>query len=389
MLALWVATAPTVAPRIQSRSGAWLLPVAGNVLCSDEHRHIGRGSVRAWDLCVPYGSATYPIAPGVVEYAGCNNAGGYGCWLYINHGNGYRAIYAHQIQGSITVRSGQQVSQGQVIGRVGWTGMTSFGPHVHLEIHHPSGAGNRVLIGDYFDRNLLQDCPLCNTPGAATVAQGTVGGGNPYQRTPNGTQTPLWWFLLGMAATVAAVGLFYSPNNPVAFSLWHGGSVALILLVLLSRPLFTGQQSGNVPGGWQQAYAITIGSEGASCTHDPVRTMGGVTQGTYDAWRMSQGLGPADVCASLTEQQRQAIFQDRYWVASGADRLPAALALTYVDFAFNAGNGAARAGLGQCGVDVRCFNNYRENFYKSASLCYLYCNGWLNRLNRIRGLTEG
>jgi murein DD-endopeptidase MepM/ murein hydrolase activator NlpD len=360
--------------------------VAGNVMCSDEDRHIHRGSVRAWDLCVPYGSAAYPIAEGRVIYAGCNNAGGYGCWLYIDHGAGYKAIYAHMIAGSITVAAGDTVRQDQQIGRVGWTGMTSFGPHVHLEIHHAGAVSGRVLIGDYFDRRLLEDCPLCNVSGSPVVANGMVGS-RPTIGNAGGAVGALWPFLMGVAVTLALVGLFYSPEGPVMFSLWHGGSVALVLLVLLLRPTTTA--AATAPGDWQAAYAVTIGSEGNRCTHDPVRTAGGITQGTYDAWRMAQGLGPADVCQSLTEQQRQQIFYSRYWVASGASRLPGALALTYVDFAFNAGNGAAREGLAACGLNVACFNNYRDRFYRSASLCYLYCNGWLNRLDRIRELTEG
>ncbi len=392
MVAIFLSLLPTeataqttqTAPRIRSHSGAWLLPVATKVLCSDEQRHINRGSVRAWDLCAPYGSSVYPIADGIVVYAGCNNAGGYGCWTYINHGNGFYSIMAHMIAGSLTVRAGDRVRQHQEIGRVGWTGMTSFGPHTHLEISH---AGNRILIGDYFDRGLLRDCPLCNTPGAALRASGTVGNGRPYHSADTGT-APLWLFLFGIAATVAVVGLFFSPDNWLSFSLWHGGSVAFVLLVILGRPLFIGHEAVSRPGDWQVAYAITIGSEGAQCKHDPVRTMGGITQGTFDAWRMGQGLGWADVCQSLTEQQRQTIFYQRYWLASGAAQLPGNLALTFVDFAFNAGNGAAQAGMAACGMNVRCFNNYREQFYRSAALCYRYCNGWLNRLARMRSVTE-
>lgn len=376
----------TTAPRLRSNNGAWLLPVAGDVLCSDEHRHIGRGSVRAWDLCVPYGSATYPIADGVVEYAGCSNAGGYGCWLYINHGNGFKAIYAHQIEGSITVRTGDSVRQNQQIGRVGWTGMTSFGPHVHLEIHHASAPTGRVMIGDYFTAAMLKDCPLCSVSGAAVVASGSIGGSTYHSnQAPGDGFSSLWLFLAGAAIMALIVGWFYSPDNWLWFSLWHGGSVAAVLLLFVFLPMGTIPASADNEA-LEIAYRFTVGAEGWQCTHDPVRTFGGITQGTYDAWRMAQGMGPADVCGSLTEIQRRQIFTQHYWVDSGANRLPAKLAVTYADHVFN--TGSAGKGLAACGANVECFNDWRVYDYSTKSNCALYCNAWVNRVNRVRGITE-
>ena len=51
--------------------------------------------------------------------------------VYINHGMGVFSGYFHMSQILVTV--GQEVKQGQVIGRVGTTGM-STGPHLHFEI---------------------------------------------------------------------------------------------------------------------------------------------------------------------------------------------------------------------------------------------------------------
>ena len=148
-------------------------------------------------------------------------------------------------------------------------------------------------------------------------------------------------------------------------------------------------QISAVNGGdaWKQSYAFMRRWEGKRCVHDPVRTLKGVTQGTYNAWRKSQGLPAADVCTSLTDAEAEQIYYQRYWVASGADKLPMPVALTHFDFAVNAGVGAANRALSQCGTNATCYNNYRKSFYLSAKGCALYCAGWLNRLADIRKVT--
>lgn len=388
------AQAQDTAQRVRSINGAWAMPVAGNVQCSDEHRHINRGSVRAWDLCVPYGSAVYPLADGVVEYAGCNNAGGYGCWVFIRYAGGYKSIMAHMIEGSITVRTGDTVRQDQQIGRVGWTGVTSFGPHVHLEIHHAGASGGRVMISDYFDRRLFKDCPLCNVSGVPVVASGVA------QRTAAGAQQPAtmpalpYWWILAAFAVLSVLYFVSGYSKWTQHAIYHGMALYMVfvsyLLIGGQMPQFTAQAKASTPivGGWEAAYKLTIGSEGNSCTHDPVRTFGGVTQATYNAWRKSHGLSSADVCGSMTEKERQAIFVERYWLPSGADKMDSRLALTHVDFSFNAGVGAGKTALMVSGGDVKKYNDFREQFYKEARLCRLYCAGWMNRLNRVRQLTE-
>ena len=80
-------------------------------------------------------SAGIPVvasASGTVVVA---NSGwrGYGHTVVIDHGNGIRTRYAHMYPGSITVRVGQRVYQGQQIGRIGSTG-NSTGPHLHFEM---------------------------------------------------------------------------------------------------------------------------------------------------------------------------------------------------------------------------------------------------------------
>lgn len=67
---------------------------------------------------------------GVVEYSGCINWG-YGCHVIINHGNGFKTLYAHLQQ--IYVKSGQSVGRGSLIGQMGSTGR-STGTHLHFEV---------------------------------------------------------------------------------------------------------------------------------------------------------------------------------------------------------------------------------------------------------------
>jgi murein DD-endopeptidase MepM/ murein hydrolase activator NlpD len=171
---------PNWGGRTLSRDGLWMFPVIGGVLSSDEDDHLQRGSVYAWDVSAPYGSFVFSMATGRVSYAGCNNAGGYGCWALIDHGDGYLSLYGHMIDeggGNIRVQTGDRVSAWTPLGRVGWTGMTSFGPHVHWEIH--DAERGRVRNDRFFSRSAVTYCKFCAADGTAAQAVGTssyVGG---------------------------------------------------------------------------------------------------------------------------------------------------------------------------------------------------------------------
>jgi hypothetical protein len=67
----------------------------------------------------------------VVEKAGPE--GGYGKYIRIKHSNGYETAYGHMSAFAKGMEIGKKVRQGQVIGFVGSSGL-STGPHVHYEI---------------------------------------------------------------------------------------------------------------------------------------------------------------------------------------------------------------------------------------------------------------
>ncbi|RIK87759.1 MAG: peptidase M24 [Hyphomicrobiales bacterium] len=83
------------------------------------------------DWSAPRGTPIIASGNGVVEKAGW--AGGYGRQTIIRHANGYKSSYNHQSAIAKGVTEGARVRQGQVIGYVGSTGLSS-GNHLHYEL---------------------------------------------------------------------------------------------------------------------------------------------------------------------------------------------------------------------------------------------------------------
>jgi len=83
------------------------------------------------DWATAYGTPIFASGNGVVEKVGPE--GGYGKYVRLKHSNGYETAYGHMSAFAKGLEVGKRVRQGQVIGFVGSTGM-STGPHVHYEI---------------------------------------------------------------------------------------------------------------------------------------------------------------------------------------------------------------------------------------------------------------
>lgn len=82
------------------------------------------------DFTAPTGTEIYATADGTIEDIDKSKRG-YGNKIIINHGFGYKTLYAHL--SGFTVKQGQDVKRGDVIGYVGNTGL-STAPHLHYEV---------------------------------------------------------------------------------------------------------------------------------------------------------------------------------------------------------------------------------------------------------------
>jgi murein DD-endopeptidase MepM/ murein hydrolase activator NlpD len=92
---------------------------------------------RGVDLAADIGTPVYVTADGVVNKV--RRDVGLGKLVEINHGYGYKTVYAHLSR--ISVKRGQHLTRGQIIGAVGNTGY-STGPHLHYEVHYQGRARN-------------------------------------------------------------------------------------------------------------------------------------------------------------------------------------------------------------------------------------------------------
>jgi murein DD-endopeptidase MepM/ murein hydrolase activator NlpD len=114
---------------IRQGSGRFIWPVNGPITAPFCER-------RAWEAChpgidigVPSGTPIHAADSGTVRIAA--SYGGYGNYTCIQHTGSLSTCYGHQ--SAFAVGAGQSVSQGQVIGYVGCTGLC-FGAHLHFEV---------------------------------------------------------------------------------------------------------------------------------------------------------------------------------------------------------------------------------------------------------------
>ncbi len=91
------------------------------------------------DFRAPMGSDARVTAAGIVVSAGWN--GGYGRMVEVRHASGFSTRYGHLSK--ILVKEGQELSAGDVVGKVGSSGR-STGPHLHYEVRRNGDALNPV-----------------------------------------------------------------------------------------------------------------------------------------------------------------------------------------------------------------------------------------------------
>ena len=152
---------------------------------------------------------------------------------------------------------------------------------------------------------------------------------------------------------------------------------------------------------WEGGFADVPGDAGG-------RTMKGVTQRVYDAWRAGQGKPPADV-AKISDAELSAIYADNYWKKALCNVLQSHIDLVQFDTAVNMGPNRAVKMLQQAvGVaadgafgpatkqacdscsppdTVASYCSIREALYRhfaEAPGQEKFLAGWLNRLNDLR-----
>jgi len=95
------------------------------------------------DWAAPAGTPILAAGDGTVERVG--REGGYGNYVRIRHANGFATAYGHMLRFAAGVEPGVAVKQGQIIGYVGSTGL-STGPHCHFEVLVNNGFVNPMTI---------------------------------------------------------------------------------------------------------------------------------------------------------------------------------------------------------------------------------------------------
>jgi murein DD-endopeptidase MepM/ murein hydrolase activator NlpD len=138
------------------------------------------------DFGAPKGTPVHAIGDGKVTFSGTN--GGHGRFVKLDHAGPYASSYSHLSK--LTVKKGQRVRQGQIIGYVGSTGLAT-GPHLHyqfwvngkyvnpLTVKLPSAGvpavQDKAGFAAWRDRWLAELGPEADTGAAAVADAGTEG----------------------------------------------------------------------------------------------------------------------------------------------------------------------------------------------------------------------
>ncbi len=118
------------------------------------HRAIDYSAIRGTQILAAYGGQVIQVVKNIPDETGTN----YGNYVLIDHGNGYKTRYAHMLCNSSTVNVGEYVSQGQLIGSVGNTGL-STGPHLHFDCSYN---GEPVDTYGWYSGNISSYIGGCN-----------------------------------------------------------------------------------------------------------------------------------------------------------------------------------------------------------------------------------
>ena len=133
---------PVRSSRISSRFGKRKHPILGYV-----KSHSGV------DFAAARGTPIMAAGTGTIRRAG--RYGGYGNYVSIRHSDGYVTAYGHMKKFARGIKRGVRVRQGQTIGYVGTTGL-STGPHLHYEVHKNGRKINPMSLATLSGKPLLK-----------------------------------------------------------------------------------------------------------------------------------------------------------------------------------------------------------------------------------------
>lgn len=122
---------------VREEENRYVWPLHGRLTSYYGARYLGMGTSnfhRGIDIAAPTGTPVRAARAGTVVFAGWSTQG-YGNLVRVRHAGNAETWYAHF--SSIAVSVGQYVDQGDLVGRVGSTGL-STGPHLHFELHENS-----------------------------------------------------------------------------------------------------------------------------------------------------------------------------------------------------------------------------------------------------------
>lgn len=135
---------------------------------------------RGVDYAAPQGTPVKAAGDGTIVYVG--SKGGYGRTVVLRHGSKYSTLYAHLSRYGSSLKAGDRVQQGKVIGYVGMSGLAT-GPHLHYEFQVAGVHRNPLTVdlpkalpidSGQLGRFQQQTAPLLAHLGVMAPASGTV-----------------------------------------------------------------------------------------------------------------------------------------------------------------------------------------------------------------------
>lgn len=132
-------------------------------------------------------------------------------------------------------------------------------------------------------------------------------------------------------------------------------------------------------------YAFVAPQEGGYVANDG--------NGSPANYGINQGANPDVEVAALKQDDAKQILYERYWLRSGADQLPQALAMVHGDTAINMGVKAANELLAQAGEDPHLYLDLRTQRYHAIAAANSgkaeYLPVWLSRVESLRAMIGG